>query len=45
MLFFLSDKGFRAALVRRKNAVLSAVRGWVRVEVTKLLKLALPIVS
>ena len=43
--FFLSHKGFRAALVRRKSAVVSAVRGWVRLEATKLLKLALPIVS
>ena len=41
----LTREGFRDKLVRRKNAVLSALKGWVCFEVTKLLKLALPIVS
>ena len=41
----LTREGFRDKLVRRKNAVLSALKGWVRIEVIKLLKLALPIVS
>ena len=41
----LTHEEFRDKLVRRKNAVLLALKGWVRIEVIKLLKLALPIVS
>ena len=42
---FSSCKRFQDKLAKHKNAALSALKGWVRLEATKLLKLALPIVS